>query len=336
MYQQRGLSLVELMISITLGIVLMTGVVQIFLSSKNVFSTQQGLSRIQEAGRLAVDFVTRDMQDAGYYGCVRPGELINDIYSISGLHEKFSESIMGYDAAALLPHGAAIDLGATITPVADDAHVLVLRSVDKNTLVISAPNTPNSVFGYVPDNTAPDDDGCVLGICANTAVVVSDCTKARVMQVSGLGVNGNTLRLDHPDVWGGNPAKRRENFVSGHLSAAKTIVYFLAEGASGQSSLFQKTNDNAALELIEGVEKMRITYAKANDTEYLPASEVAVTDWQDIVSVRIELVIMSLDEGVLDEPQAYTFNGATVVPDDRRMRQVFTSTVSLRNRVALR
>ncbi|HEY7886274.1 MAG TPA: prepilin-type N-terminal cleavage/methylation domain-containing protein, partial [Cellvibrionaceae bacterium] len=67
---QRGFSLVELMIAITIGLVLMTGVVQMFLSSKTVFSTQQGISRIQETGRMAMEFMAKDIREAGYQGCM--------------------------------------------------------------------------------------------------------------------------------------------------------------------------------------------------------------------------------------------------------------------------
>ena len=70
--EQRGLSLVELMIAIALGMVLMLGVMQMFLSSRVVFSTQQGMSRIQETGRLAIEFLSRDIRMAAYYGCYRP------------------------------------------------------------------------------------------------------------------------------------------------------------------------------------------------------------------------------------------------------------------------
>ena len=44
------------------------------------------------------------------------------------------------------------------------------------------------------------------------------------------------------------------------------------------------------------------------------------------------LVVRSDEDGVLDESQTYTFNGAERNEDDRRLRQVFTVTVNLRNR----
>lgn len=336
MRKQRGLSLIELMISITLGIVLMTGVVQVFLSSKSVFNTQQGISRIQESGRLAVSFLSRDLRMAGFYGCTRATGLKNDLV-VSGLHEKFTLPIMGYEYGTSqdLPHGVADDLGADVTPITDDASVVVIRAANPDTgFNLSAANTPNTVFASVPPGTALAG-GCVNGICNDSVVVVSDCIKGRLIRVSGINLAGTTLALDHADVWAN---KARENFtagVGGGVFRVDTTVYFLAQGASGQPSLWQKVNTDPALELIEGVEKMRVTYSRDDNPDYKEADKiVGDVEWGKVNSVRLELVIRSIDNNVLDEPQTYSFAGAEVVPNDRRMRQIFTTTVYLRNRMA--
>ena len=64
-------------------------------------------------------------------------------------------------------------------------------------------------------------------------------------------------------------------------------------------------------------------YFQAND----------VVDFNTVVAVRIMLLLHSFDDRVTDDPQTYTFNGVTVTPNDRRIRQVFTTTIALRNRV---
>jgi type IV pilus assembly protein PilW len=94
--RQRGLSLIELMIAITLGLVLMTGVIQVFLSSKNVFSTQQAVSRIQETGRLAIEFISRDTRMAGYMGCgsrAKTVDITNSLNNPNSARNSFHEAI---------------------------------------------------------------------------------------------------------------------------------------------------------------------------------------------------------------------------------------------------
>lgn len=346
--KQLGLSLVELMIAVALGIVLMTGVVNMFLSSKVVFSTQQGMSRIQETGRLAIEFLSRDIRMAAYFGCFRPDptnddlDLQNKTMVIGGLHGNFGEGIRGYDSIESLPNGQS-DVGAGITPL-DDSHtanVLVVRSANQIGLPISAPNNPNSIFAYSATGLV---NNCISTICVGTAVVVSDCYRARVFQVSALSHSGETVTLSHSDTWGGG-SDPKENFISGELLSIFSTVYFIAEGASGAPSLWQRTNNGTALELLEGVEHMRITYSYLEDDddipdEYVPASAVPLDMWPKVVSVRIELVVRSLENNVLAETQPYTFAGAEITPPDidgvpdRYMRQVFSATVGIRSRAS--
>ena len=62
---QNGLSLIELMISITLGLLLSTGVIQMFMSSKQVYTTQEALGRIQENARFAMAAIKAPLRDIG-------------------------------------------------------------------------------------------------------------------------------------------------------------------------------------------------------------------------------------------------------------------------------
>ena len=53
---QRGLSLVELMISLTVGSVITAGIVQLFSANSDTHRVMMGQSRIQESARFALDF----------------------------------------------------------------------------------------------------------------------------------------------------------------------------------------------------------------------------------------------------------------------------------------
>lgn len=63
---QQGLSLVELMVALVLGLILMTGIIQVFLSSKQTYSTNEAMARMQENGRFALEFMSRSARLAGY------------------------------------------------------------------------------------------------------------------------------------------------------------------------------------------------------------------------------------------------------------------------------
>lgn len=65
---QRGLSLIELMISITLGLIILTAIALVFLNASNARTELERVSRQIENGRYAIDVLTNDLRLAGFYG----------------------------------------------------------------------------------------------------------------------------------------------------------------------------------------------------------------------------------------------------------------------------
>ena len=63
---ERGFSIVELMIALLLGLILLGGVIQVFLSSRQTHSANEAMSRMQENGRFALEFIARSARLAGY------------------------------------------------------------------------------------------------------------------------------------------------------------------------------------------------------------------------------------------------------------------------------
>ena len=67
---QRGFSLIELMIAMTLGLMLILGVTQVFLGSKRSFVMQQQVAALQENARFMLTRISRDVRQAGLFGCL--------------------------------------------------------------------------------------------------------------------------------------------------------------------------------------------------------------------------------------------------------------------------
>ena len=73
---EKGLSLVELMISLAIGSLITAGVVQLYTANSATYSLVMGQSRMQESARFALAFISRDVQRAGHRGTAgdrRPG-----------------------------------------------------------------------------------------------------------------------------------------------------------------------------------------------------------------------------------------------------------------------
>jgi len=65
--RERGFSMVELMIAITIGLFLMAGVLTILQDTRSTNTNQNLLAQLQDAERVAMTMITDVVQQAGYY-----------------------------------------------------------------------------------------------------------------------------------------------------------------------------------------------------------------------------------------------------------------------------
>lgn len=63
---QQGFTLVEIMVAMTISLLLLAGVLQIFISSKASYNLQSGISRLHENARFASDTMAQNIGIAGY------------------------------------------------------------------------------------------------------------------------------------------------------------------------------------------------------------------------------------------------------------------------------
>ncbi len=89
--REQGLTLIEILIALLLGAFLIGGVLEIFVNTRETNRMQEALSRLQENGRFAMEFIGRDLRMAGYSFCPRrytlpvPDPLANFIAGVDGV-----------------------------------------------------------------------------------------------------------------------------------------------------------------------------------------------------------------------------------------------------------
>lgn len=66
--RQSGLSLIELLVALSIGVFLTLGAASLFLQSKTSFFQDEETARLQENGRWALRFLSREISMAGYFG----------------------------------------------------------------------------------------------------------------------------------------------------------------------------------------------------------------------------------------------------------------------------
>ncbi|MBK1694434.1 hypothetical protein CKO09_06730 [Chromatium weissei] len=62
---QRGFTLVELMISMTIGLFISAGMVALLIGNKQSYRDSESMARVQENGRFAIEFLAREIRQAG-------------------------------------------------------------------------------------------------------------------------------------------------------------------------------------------------------------------------------------------------------------------------------
>ena len=113
--------------------------------------------------------------------------------------------------------------------------------------------------------------------------------------------------------------------------------YFIGTGVSGEPSLFI-TESGVSSELVEGVENMQILYGVDTDGDFTPnyyvhAGLISAVDMEKIVSVKVSLLLHSMENNVTSNDLAVSYNGGTSAIANRRLGRVFSATINIRNRM---
>ena len=371
----QGLSLIELLIALVLGATLATGVTQFYVGTTTTERSQEARLRMQEGGRFAVNFLSQEIRMAGYLGCLGSieGTSVNNIIDAPPAHFQPEWGIQGWEAGGTAP-GVANNSANNVAVVATtsgqwttgDANIVMpqFNAVPNSDIVrVWGGTGPAGIVSTITQGTPPTINAeSSVGITANDFVLISDCEQADFAQACFVAADAPPATTSLITfATGCNPGNTGSPTITSTTTAINpaevirlqgTVFYVGKRGglAANPPSLFRAQLDAtgnlaAAEELIEGVESMQILYGVNVDQDirstadtYLTAD--AVTDWQDVISVRVSLLMQSIEDGTVPSPQAYVFDGVNYagggaagdLPADNRVRRVFTTTISLRNR----
>ncbi len=339
--KQKGLNIIELMIAMTLGLILSAGAIQIFISTKTTNKVENALSRLQETGRYVIDVMAKDIRMAGYNGCSSRGAIDVNVIAKAPLPITLdgSDAIRGYNGSSTV-WAPVIDSNLNITGATANTDVLNIQRADACGAHVAG--------NFLPDNAnvqVASPNGC--GFAKDQAVLITDCVGADLYQITNtVSSSGGTETTAHSTSTNTDNKLSKSYGPDSQIFRLKSTAYYIGTGASGEPALFQSswdpTADNAitgadfdAVELIDGVEDMQILYGvDTGGDEYANTYVTAnsVTNWENVRSVRINLLLRS-EDGIISVPRTTTFNGATVGGSDTRLRLVFSSTTTVRNRL---
>jgi len=330
---QSGFGLIELMIAMTLGLVLLGGIGYVYIGSRGAFRTTDNLSRIQENARYALDLMSRDIRMAGYVGCGNIASMtVKTIAKPPVPLMKAGNALIGYDNGAAWTNPTSI-----VRPAGDVLSVMGAFSGGVNLTGNLIPANANVKVNGNPDGFKQDD-----------VLIVTNCAEADVFQVTNNPGSSGEVTLTHAT---GSNCKR--NLVSGVCEAVTAnrvgtygkdafvmrmdrYTYFIGTNTAGNRALYRVGLDAQAEELVEHVHDMQLRYGL--DTSAKPDGIVdsysnTPGNWKQVASVTVNLLMRSPDNNISTATQSVTFNNGTFAAPDRRLYQVFSATVGVRNRL---
>jgi type IV pilus assembly protein PilW len=348
--KQQGITLVELMIAMVVGLILMAGISQIFISSQKTYRITEEQSRLQENARFALGFITKDVREAGYTGC-RAIEAMNVQTVANAPVPNYTENntINGNEATSATAWTPALAASINGTVVGGTDTITIQKGTSCGATLTGSLASSNANIQVSSPNSC--------NLAAGDTMMISDCQDAHIFKATTVSsgtpqtiahaASSNTdtkfcINQTDPSITPGNCGTGNAKLYGADSELLKftSLTYYIRQGAGGRNALWVYDNTAATtMELIEGVEDMQVTYGvdtSGNDIvdDYQTANTVnAATNWANVISAEISLLVETQADNLTTDNMTYTYNGATVTSADNRLRRVFTTVVGIRNRV---
>lgn len=325
-YQQRGLTLVEIMVALLISTILGAGVVQIFSGSKRTYDFQQAQSRIQENGRYVVEAIARDLRMVDYNSCAGRTPTQNSTLNAtdSGQDGSGEETLIGYVYAGGDWDTTPNQQSGMDQPM-DPSHALEIeRPADE--MVQTSDHQANSSSVVLFVNGPGSIKECDI-------VQVTNCRTTTTTQVTNIPKAKDKLQTQKSGCTPGNEKQDLgDDFSNAQVVQLTRRTYYVDDADGDGYGQLMRILDNGSTieELVEGIHELGFEYGlDTNGDNQIDSYEDpgAVSDWSEVIAVRMLLTMVSRDD-VLDEPHPLATDN-----DDLRLYHVFSRTVTLRNRV---
>ncbi len=332
---QRGFTIIEMMISIAIGLLVSAAVVSVYITTSRNYAEDERYARMQENGRYTLQVLAGDLTMADFWGKMMGPDTIGTVFSPPGSGCTVDAAV--YDGATALlynnyhaspPNQHFLPCAAITTDQVPGTDVIVIKRVA---------STPTAeTFVDVADT---DTDGDTTEILTTGAGDLQDGTVY-------LRTNGTTGAFID-DASGANPPGLEQGdwryvprvyFVRDHFETP----------GDGIPALCRMDLDGIALGapecLAQGVEDLHFEFGIDTDDDGIAnqyVSDPALADMERVVTARIHVLVRSVDEAPgYTNANSYTLGDAAAAnigapPNDGYYRRVYTSTVALRNPVSL-
>lgn len=324
-----GFTLVELMISMLLGLVVVGGATSVILANRQSYRTNEALSQVQESARTAFELLARDVRQAGVTGCDSEGRVANVIkpdppapwwrnwFGIVGYTGSQADGVVGFGTS-----GSNNRIAGTES--------LLLQGIEGSGFGI-ATHEPGSARFTLNSAATTISSQDIMMVCdfdhaAIFQVSTYDSTSRIVnYQVGAAAPRNCSTGLGYPtdcNSTSGNVYTYAPNSQVARLTAVDWYIGDNGRPNEGGRSLYRVRLGSATPEeIVAGVTSMEIVYREEGRTDFRTANLVG--NWANVNALRITLTMRSADQRVATD----------LAIDGGRLERRFTNIVTLRNRV---
>lgn len=312
----HGFSMIEMMISITIGLMILAALTGVLTSSSRNSKTNDRTSELQNNGRYAMDQLSRELRNAGDHAYTPLSNPIgSDAITITGILP-----VCGGSTAFVSNIRQGVWGANDNNPFAGNCIPANYRTGD--VLVIR--------------RTADQATASASGV-ANTDYMRSSYDQGRVFQfVNVAGV---------PTITG--------NANAGNFELWQYVYYIGSDDNDANIPALRRVRLQTATDsvpgsmvdemVVSGIEQMQVQYgiftASTGVTQYFNANgitgnstDTGTTDWDNVNVVRIWLLARNTKiENGYSNTNSYVMGDQTYTVNDSFRRQLFTTVVQLRN-----
>ena len=327
---QRGLSLIELMISITLGLLILAALSTLFVNQSKTRTELDKSNRMIDNGRYALEVLADDLRLAGYYGEFSPSSGVPAIpaslpnpcsTTASDIAAALQLAVQGYNAGGAAsqipspPCGLTYSSGSDLT-LKPGSDILVIRRASTSTPIVQG-----------------------VALSGTHYIQVSLCENDTVPYRIDTNPANFTLRTKSCTPTSTTPYADLRNFF--------VHVYYVSPNnnpspADGIPTLKRleldpTTHVFVVTPLVEGIEYMQIEYGLDTSGDGIPDSYnvlPSVAEWPDAVAVNMNIVARNneLTRGYNDTKTYSLGSAGTVGPlNDSFKRHAYTQFIRLVN-----
>lgn len=323
----RGITLIEVLISMTIGLVVVGAVIVSFVGSGNASRYLSALTQMNQDAQIALNMLSREVQLAGFSA---PASLTgtprvvryHSLSPTAGFVVQTSGYIRGCDGGT---NGAA--------PFANP---------------VAAALTCSATVGFASSGLSVAYEADAMNTAPTAAGIPTDCLGTRIGPQQDADnipyyVASNRYFIDvsassgRPELYCASPAS--PNFPA-PTAGTEVLPYPNASGGSAKAPLIENVQD---MQIWYGMRTFPLVADDRQVIQYKKAATINVSgnpaEWDAVISVRICLLMRSAEPVLRDEDdqtyQPCDLTAARVTSPDKRLYRAYYTTSTLRSKMPL-